>query len=522
VGPVAAPRRYRAAAVEALLVAGLLAAVPLVHRPGPLLAAPYWLDESWVAVSARAPLGQLPWVTASTPLGWTLLVHGWPAGQSARLVPLAFLAGTVLAGYALGRGLGWPGRGTARVAGVAAALAALLLPAQQDRHDLKQYTADAAAAVALLALCARAEARTGPAGRGRPARTGAGLGLAIGAAMLVSHVAALAGVAVLVAVTARAAIGRYPWRALAALAGTAVPAMAAVYLLADRAGRTGALSAYWAGWFPSPGRLPGYLVARFGALTPALGLPWPAYLALAGLGVAVLARYGRPATALAAGTLPVLAVAAGVAGRYPLLEQRTSHGLLVTGAVLGGLGLAGAGHATARALLGPGRPAVVTLAVVLALAFGGYALANAGALARPPVPGQPGEDVRAQVGHLARYRRPGDVVLVNMSGQYGFGWYWPGPAPRFVPGATGLAIGWRLRYPDGDRIVIAAGRDPASVAQALRSADELARGPGGTGRIWLVRSHLDAAEALAWSAALAGRSVVTVPVGVEPLALLPG
>ena len=66
----------------------------MVHPLGPILGQPFWLDESWVALSTKMPIGDLPWATAVTPLGWTVLVSVLPAhGQIRRIVPWLFLAG---------------------------------------------------------------------------------------------------------------------------------------------------------------------------------------------------------------------------------------------------------------------------------------------------------------------------------------------------------------------------------------------------------------------------------------------
>jgi hypothetical protein len=347
--------------------------VPLVHRTGPVLRAPYWLDESWVALSSKAPLGALPTTTASTPIGWTFLV--WlvpPHGQVQRLIPLAFLAGSVVAAYAFGRVLGLPVLG-----GATCAAAVLLLPAQQARHDLKQYTADAAVALLLLALLAWAES----AWSGRRAAV---LGAAIVGGMLISHAAALSGVAVLAGALVAAVADRRLAGGLVFAGGTAA-GMSLVYLLADRRGRTGAAVAYWAGWFPSPAALPGYLADRLGALRPAIGIPWPLFLSLAAVGVVVVAVRGRPATAVSLAVLPAVAVAAGVAHAYPLLDQRTSHFLLVTGAAVAAAGLAAV-------------PVRRTLAVPLvACALAGFAVTNRGP-AVPPGDGR--EDVRAQTAYV--------------------------------------------------------------------------------------------------------------------------
>ena len=489
------PRRIPDACAVVLCVA----CVPFAHRIGPMLRAPYWLDESWVADSSKAPLADLPTTTASTPIGWTFLV--WlvpPHGQAQRLIPLAFLAGCVVAGYAFGRLLGWPGRAQAVLAGSACAAAALLLPAQQARHDLKQYTADAAVALLLLALLAWAESAWS-------VRRAVVVGVAVVTGMLVSHAAALVGAAVLAGLLVGAWLARRWAGTLVVTAGCAAAGMALVYALADRRARNPAMAAYWAGWFPAPSALPRYLAERLTELRPAIGIPWALVLLLSATGVVAVARSGRPATATALVLLPVVAVAAGVGHGYPLLDQRTSHFLLVTGAVVAAVGLVFVALALRR------FPVAVAL---VALAVAGFAVANRGS---PVPPGDGREDVRAQAAYVAAHRRPGDVVLVNLSGQYGFAYYWSGDRPGFVRGGV-AATGWYVRFPAASRIVVAADRDPASVTRAVRAAVALA----GSGRIWLVRSHVNAGEARAWESALAGLPVQVIAVGPEPLAVSAG
>jgi len=143
--------RARWADLAALLL--VLTAVLVVHRLGPILGDPFWLDEAWVALCTTMPIGDLPWATSSTPLGLTFVMWLLPAhGQVLRIVPWLFLVGSIFGGYAFGRLLPWPSRTQAVLGGLAGAFAALLLPAQVLRHDLKQYTADAAIAVLLLVL----------------------------------------------------------------------------------------------------------------------------------------------------------------------------------------------------------------------------------------------------------------------------------------------------------------------------------------------------------------------------------
>jgi hypothetical protein len=197
---------------------------------------------------------------------------------------------------------------------------------------------------------------------------------------------------------------------------------------------------------------------------------------------------------------------------YPLLDERTSHFLMVTGAVLAAVGICGAATAAIRI----GRNAGTRSAAVVLLAVAGFAVANHGVLAHPPRPGPPGEDIRAQVEYVAAHRQPGDIVLVNLSGQYGFAYYWSGDEPQFHRGGV-QATGWYMDYPSRDGIVVATGRDQASVLRAVAAADAVA-GPGG--RIWLVRTHVNSSEAQAWQQALAGAPVQLFVVGPEPLAAI--
>jgi hypothetical protein len=152
------------------------------------------------------------------------------------------------------------------------------------------------------------------------------------------------------------------------------------------------------------------------------------------------------------------------------------------------------------------------------LAVAGFAVANRGVLTHPVLPGDPREDIRAEVAYVSAHRRPGDTILVNLSGGYGFAYYWSADPPQFRRGGV-QATGWGVAYPPADRIVVATGRDEAAVVRAIAAADDVA---GAGGRIWLVRTHVDANEAPAWQQALAGRPVQLIAVGPEPVALMTG
>ena len=481
----------------------LLTAVLVVHRLGPILGDPFWLDEAWVALSTTMPIGDLPWATSSTPLGWTFLIWLLPAhGQVLRVVPWVFLVGSIFGGYAFGRFLPWPSRAWAVLAGLAGAVGALLLPAQVLRHDLKQYTADAAIAVLLLVLLSRLEAAYSR-------RRLIVLGAAVVVGMLFSHTTALVGAAVLVAVVVLR-------RGQAIVFVGAVGAgMALVYIVVDGAARNGSLNNYWAPYFPSVGDLPHYLGQRLGELRMYLGVPWLLFVLLALAGVAAVARYGRPATALALGLLPLIEVAGGLGHLYPLLDLRTSHFLLVTGAIAGGIGVVGALSWLAVAL--PGRWVVAAAAAVALAAFTAFALVNWHVVSDPGPIGRQ-EDARAQAAYIAAHRRPGDVILVSSSGSFAFAYYWHLDRPRIVRGGR-LGIGWYVAYPPQDRIVISPGPAPDAVASAFTAARNLA----GNATLWIVRSHTDQNdEARSWNVALAGQPVITVPVGSEPLLRLGG
>jgi len=93
----------RSRAPDLAVLAVLYAMFAAVHDLRTWIGAPYMLDEAWVALSTRVPLGDLPRITSSSPIGWTLLLRAVPDPDALRLVPLAFALLAVVAAYAFGR-----------------------------------------------------------------------------------------------------------------------------------------------------------------------------------------------------------------------------------------------------------------------------------------------------------------------------------------------------------------------------------------------------------------------------------
>ena len=504
-----------------LAIAAVLGLFPVVHDVRGMLIAPYSLDEAWVAMSVRFPVTDLMAVTSSTPAGWTLLLRLAPDADYLRLVPLAFHLLSVVAAYLFARALSWRTAALARIAGLGCAGAVLLLPAQQIRHDLKQYTADAAITLALLALAAWTE--------GGWSRRRLGILVAlVPVGMAVSHVTAIVALCVFGGLTLTAlAVKR--WRRLAesAVAGLAAAAsIVAVYLAVSARGNNGSLKDFWAANMPSLSALPGYLSRQVDALTPAMGAPAPLLLALLACGVATIAVHGRPAAATAVVLLPLAATTLGVAKAYPLLELRTSHFLLVAIAAVAGIGLAGA--ATAAADLArrwhPRVPHTAVAATISGALVAAFAASNIswyrfdGEDPRIPIRTMTAlEDVRSAASYVESHRAARDVILVSGRGRYGFVFYWDQCPVRRVP--HGNAVGWHVVLPTQPDIIFA-GEDEPGIRRGLQRALDLSasRGPGA--RVWLIRSHVTGAEPAAWQAVLADYEVDIVTGGREPVALL--
>lgn len=497
----------RAAEPLAAVLLGLL--VLVVHDVGYLLRQPFWYDESWVAVTSRFPLSQLPATTDAAPVGWAFLVRLFTVSgeQTSRLLPLAFAGAAVVIAYWFGRRLGWRRTPACVLGGILAGTAVLLVPAMLVRDDLKQYTADACLALLVLALTSRLERRWSKAGL-------AALSAAVWGGMVFSDAAAFAGAAAFAALCV-IQLARRAWRRLAesAVAGTATAVlMLGVYQAFDARAVVPGLTATWSRDFPPVGGgLPGcisFAASRFDSVGAYFGLG-PAWLALPLVlaGLVTIARLGRPSTALAIAVLwPEMFVIAAV-HKYPFLDLRTSTFLFAVTAAVAAIGVAGACSLLQSRLRG-------TLAAGLAA----LALAAFTVTVQPSIRGHhiKFEYMRDQTLYVARHASPSDVILVDALTSFGFAYYWPHGTPARRADASVLQ-GYVPYFPGDPNIVVARGEDFKEVSAAL--SDAFAREHVHR-RIWFVRRRLIRAEDPGWIKARRGDRLWVTPVGRDGLGVL--
>jgi hypothetical protein len=512
-------RRWLTGRRLAALALGLL--VLVVHDVGYLLSQAFWTDETWVAATTRFSVSRLPLTTSSTPIGWSLLLRLFTVSgtQVSRLLPLAFAAAAVVIACALGHGIGWRVREAPAVAGLLAGVAVLLAPGLLVRDDLKQYTADACLALLALAVTSRLE-------RDWSRRWLAGLSVTVWGGMLFSDGVALVGIAAFIAV-ALVQLARRAWRRLAetAVAGAVTAVlMAAVYEAFDARAVLPGLTysphfrnvdlPLGQGWHASLSFVHHRLDIAGGNF--GLGPLWLAGLLFAA-GVVTIFRLGRPATAVAlAGLWPEMVVLSAL-HKYPFLDERTSTFLYAVTAATAAIGVAGV-YALLRPRLRGTVAAVVAGAALAAFAAGALPLARG-----HPIPATHG-DIRSQTRYVAAHAGSRDVILVNMSSNWGFAYYWPVGRPSTRPDHAVLQE-YEAYFPDQPRIVVAFSRNQAGVRAAVTRAAARAAAqsrPGTCTRIWLVRTHGSAAEDAAWRAALAQRGLAARPVrGSGGLSVVP-
>ena len=461
------------------IVAGAM--VIVVHDVRYILTQPYWLDEAWVADSVRAPLSLVPRLASSTPLGWTLLLRLVPFSghEWLRLVPLAFAALSVAAGYLLGREL----RLTRFAAGLLTAAAVLLSPAMLARDDLKQYTAEAFAAIVIWLLVARLEnvwSRWWL----------AALALVTSLGTLIAETAIFTGGAAFTCLFLAALIRRQ-WRRLAELAVAGAGALAifgAIFVVVLKPRIDPRLSGYWAPLY-SPTSVTGAARFFWTELTqrvgPYIGFPGAAPkaftqsvtpselvipLAATVAGIVALALLGRYALAAMLPVTLLVVMTASAARQYPFGDERTSTFWEVLFPVLMAIAIATLIHGIGvglRRLQPRARWALPVAAVVVgAAAIAGYARevwpdVNSQLIAH--------DDSRSQIAYAEAHARPGDVYLVDFGASYGFAYYYRSPASAY-PALPGNAAGFIPQYPGNPNVIIMTTRNDGDFAVAMRHA----------------------------------------------------
>lgn len=500
---------------DALVASVLAGSVFVVHPVSYVIHHPYWLDEAWVALAAKGPISRIVRLASSTPVGWLLLVR-WISGrgEQGRLVSLLFSVGVVIGAYVFARSLPWTSTLLARVAGMTTGGVALLAPISLLRDDLKQYTADAFFALVVLGLACRADAT-------RRRRNVVQLGVVSVIAMLFSTTSVFVVTAVFASLTIIAIASRDRDRIRDVLVSAAAVAAAiacyfAVVIIPDD---IGSLRDFWRGHYlsPIPTQAAASTVHRLHALSSVLAMPALLLVVLVVVGCGVLVRLGRPAIALTIPVLWVEMVVVAIAKRYPFLDARTSHFLLIVSLTTATIGFVGVLVALAS------RTRMLAIGVAL-VATAGYIYGAVPYIRARPLKN---EDVRSQVEYIAHHRRADDVIVVNLPGSYGFSYYWPSGRTDYVNDIA-VSMGFIARVANLDRVVYTDGFTGADTTEAMRRALALADRDV-TSRIWIVRSHLSVLETTthlnerdAWSAAFLALNLhpVSLHVGPEPLLLV--
>ncbi len=251
-----------------------------------------------------------------------------------------------------------------------------------------------------------------------------------------------------------------------------------------------ALTAFWQHAYLTGGPLRMFDEAwkRLNGLSGLL-MPSVLFVALVPLGVFALTRLRATAVAIA---LPMLWLEMVVAARfrkYPFLDQRTFHFVLIPSVAVIAIGVVWVLLQLARR----SRVAGLIGALVAAALFAVGVAPHWRAFGVP----DGSEDVRTQVAYVAREATPTDVILVNSSGDFGFAYYWPRD-PVFATKDDSRSNGFvmQVRNPN---VIMASGRERPTILKALqRALARQLRARTGS-RIFIVRTHMSVGEAKAWS-----------------------
>jgi hypothetical protein len=493
-------------------IVATLAIATFALRPLHLvLSRPYWLDESWMAALTRAPWPRLIGLTSSAPVGFVALLKLVPgtANQGGRLVAIVFVALTAATAYVLTRSLEWPSRGAARLAAAVAASVVMLAPVTLRRNDLKQYTCDATCALVLLAIGSAAD-------RTRTRKLLAVFSIVAVVESPFSSTAAFVAIAIFAGLLVSALLDRsWRWAVEIIAAGAAVAVVLAVYFAALILPHlSDALHTYWSSYYLR-GSIPHMAHAswrRLGALGDYLAMPPAVFVAFFAAGVVALARLRARALAV---SVPVLWIEMALIGRlhkYPFLDERTSHFLLVSSLVVVAIGAVALIYAIATMLERVHRFAGWASGVALGAALA--SLFGVGVAAHLYELNIPREDVRTETRYVAAHRRPNDVILVDYAANFGVAYYWPHPHLAFRHNQSGQAFEVHVV---GIRAVYVEHRTADATLSGLREAVRLWRAAPRGSRLFIVRTHVDDRDRRNWNDAFATLQVKpeTIPIGIE-------
>jgi hypothetical protein len=496
----------RPGVVDACLAVVVGLAALLVHDVPYLLHQSFWVDEAWVADTVRAPIGLTHSLGLITPLGWTFLLRLVPFGgpERLRLVPLAFTMLAAAAGYLFGREL----RLTRYTTGILTGAAVLLSPAMLVQNDLKEYTAEAAACLVVLALVARIE------NEWRRRRLVA-IAAVASFGLLFANTLLFVGVAAMACLALECLVTRSYRRIIeiaVASAGMLLVSLV-IYEIVLRPEVGPKVTAYWDSFYVptrSASAAVAFIHLALHNLAPYLGfrsLIVDAAGALAGMAALIWLR--RFALAAMFPVLLAMVIVASAARKYPFGDPRTSTFWMVLVPVLIAVAVAAAGRLVTR--IDRRAPLLIT---VVALAL--WVSATDSYIRSHSIPV---EDVHSEVTYLDAHFRPGDVVIVSYGASFGFAYYYP-PNPSFPvgPGPNGHVVA----YPRLPWMVVLTARRAVDIANALATARaKIAAEPAGArGRIWIIRSHQTPTEVRAWRRDLAGARVQTIRVGHDPILVL--
>ena len=511
--------RYDAAVLAVATVATFF-----VHPVQLMLRHPFWLDEAWVAVLTRAPIAKLPRLTSSAPLGFIGLLKLVPGSglQRGRLVVLGFSILTVVAAYVLTRSLGWKRRATARIAASVAALVVMLAPVSLMRNDLKQYTCDAFCAVVILAMADRAE-------RHPTIRSLVWLAVAAVLTSPFSSTALFVSVAAFAGLLAAALLAIARRRAIEVLVAGVATGGAARGVLRGRGRAEPERQAARILVEPVPQRIAAGHVA--GVVEPARRVSHRSSRCRRSCSSrcscsASWCSCACDAHAIAI-AIPLLWVEMALMGRlrrYPFLDLRTSHFLLVVSLLVVALGAVGVVGAVSR------LPVVVAPPDRLGRSDrldrgGGSGRGHGRVSSRTASPAtsasctSPSRTCGPRRTPSRRRCTRDDVVLVSESAAFGFAYYWPHGHVRFHSDGSGQGFG--VTVAGLDAVYLPTRTYKAELAGLLVGLDRLRRaGPGAA--LYIVRTHLSPAEVARWHQGLDALHLApeVEPVGSETLLIV--